>query len=272
MRAKSTGNNEIRYLYGNRNRAERDRLRQLERLEDPNSIEILQNLGVTDGWHCLEIGAGAGSIAAWLADQVGAAGRVVATDIDTGPLDASRYEVWRHDIDSDPLPECSFDLVHFRHTLIHVPRRNHARVLDSVFRALKPGGTLLAEESDLSTWAASSETPKAIREAVSNGIEAVLSVYESRDMDIRLGSRLASKIEASGLSVQGTACHDRLVKGGSTEAMYQQLTIERLAQSIRLEDVAVAGKLDRLAQWMSSDALRYRSRKTVAVWARKSAC
>ena len=39
------------------------------------------------GWRCLEIGAGRGSMATWLAERVGPAGQVVATDIDTRYLE-----------------------------------------------------------------------------------------------------------------------------------------------------------------------------------------
>src|SRR5262245_24735854 len=42
--------------------------------------------GVRPGWRCLEVGAGGGSIAAWLADCVGSEGAVVATDLDTTHL------------------------------------------------------------------------------------------------------------------------------------------------------------------------------------------
>jgi ubiquinone/menaquinone biosynthesis C-methylase UbiE len=52
-------------------------------MEDPATIEYLAKIGVAPGWHCLEIGAGAGSITEWLCQRVGSSGRVVATDINT---------------------------------------------------------------------------------------------------------------------------------------------------------------------------------------------
>ena len=53
----------------------------------PGTIRHLQALGVSKGWRCLEIGAGAGSIAAWLCEQVDADGSVVAIDLDTRLID-----------------------------------------------------------------------------------------------------------------------------------------------------------------------------------------
>src|SRR6516225_10598200 len=59
--------------------AEDDRLELLEQLFDPGSRDWRQR--VQPGWRCLEVGAGRGSMAAWLADRVGPKGRVVATDV-----------------------------------------------------------------------------------------------------------------------------------------------------------------------------------------------
>src|SRR6516165_794924 len=87
-----------------RERAEDDRLELLEQLFDPGSREWRHR--VQPGWRCLEVGAGRGSMAAWLADRVGPTGRVVATDVDLtylSRLEAANLEVRRHDILEDPL-------------------------------------------------------------------------------------------------------------------------------------------------------------------------
>ena len=63
------------------------------------------------GWHCLEVGGGGGSIARWLSERVGPAGRVLVTDIDTRflePVNLPNLEVLRHDITRDPLPDGAF--------------------------------------------------------------------------------------------------------------------------------------------------------------------
>ena len=105
------------YLYDNSAPIAERRLRGLEAIEDEATIESLRELGVSVGWHCLEIGAGAGSIARWLADTVQPSGRLVAADIDTQLLDTAAYEVRKHDIireaiklRSPPTPHCSTDL------------------------------------------------------------------------------------------------------------------------------------------------------------------
>lgn len=104
----------------------RQRLRGLEQLLDPGTIRHLEALGVAEGWHCPEVGAGGGSITEWLCRRVGANGFVMATDRDTrflGALAMSNLEVRRHDVVADPLPERSFDLVRSRLVLEHVHER-----------------------------------------------------------------------------------------------------------------------------------------------------
>jgi hypothetical protein len=87
----------------------RERLSLLEALIDPWTIRNLGKIGVREGWNCLEVAGGGGSIAEWLCRQVGGSGHVVATDLEPRFLEAitnlSNLEVWRHDILREPLPE-----------------------------------------------------------------------------------------------------------------------------------------------------------------------
>src|ERR1700758_4170596 len=98
-----------------REEAEDDRLSLLERLLDP--ISRRRRDKVQPGWRCLEIGAGRGSMAVWLAERVGERGQVVATDIDVTylkQLNLPNLEVRQHNILEDPLDALglgSFDLV-----------------------------------------------------------------------------------------------------------------------------------------------------------------
>src|SRR5271156_5978343 len=94
------------YTFENSGAQAATRFSTLADIFDPGTIRHLIEIGVSSGWHCLEIGAGGGSIATWLCDRVGSNGHVLATDIDTRfleTLNRSNLEVSRHDIESDPL-------------------------------------------------------------------------------------------------------------------------------------------------------------------------
>ena len=99
------------------------RLKLLEALCDPWTFRCLAGIGVRQGWRCLEVGAGAGSVVRWLSDRLGVAGRVVAADLDPrflGDLRAPNVEVRRCDITQDDVEPASYDLVHSRALLMHV--------------------------------------------------------------------------------------------------------------------------------------------------------
>src|SRR5437879_4242901 len=86
----------------------RHRLKLLEACYDPSTTRRLRALGVDCGWHCLEVGAGGGSIARWLASEVGPEGRVLAVDLDTRfvqEVEADNLDVRCLDVTAGDLPQ-----------------------------------------------------------------------------------------------------------------------------------------------------------------------
>jgi SAM-dependent methyltransferase len=140
------------YLLDNAQDEAGARFGALSTLFDPSTFRHLEGLGIAPGWRCWEVGAGGRTVPEWLAAQVGASGRVLATDIDVSwladdaPADRPGYDVRRHDVGTDPPPVETFDLVHARLVLVHVPARTAA--LRTLVRSLEPGGWLLVEDAD----------------------------------------------------------------------------------------------------------------------------
>jgi len=188
-----------------------DRVAALSQLFDSGTIHHLEERGVAAGWHCLEVGGGGGSIAAWLSERVGPTGRVTVTDINTRFLESLQrpnLEVRRHNIVTDPLPEATFDLVHARLALMHLPERDD--VLARLIKALKPGGWLLDEEFDV----LSMYTDPGIneREAVLHSFAPLNRVLAERGAELRFGRFLYGRLRELGLHHVGT--HARLTMGG----------------------------------------------------------
>jgi ubiquinone/menaquinone biosynthesis C-methylase UbiE len=128
---------------------ESERLLNLQAALDPLSTQRLERVGVGPGWRCLEVGAGRGSIARWLAEHVAPRGQVVATDMDLRLLEhldgQRRYiEVRKHDIVTDDLETNAFDVAHCRLVLMHVS--DPERALERMVSSLRPGGWLVIEE------------------------------------------------------------------------------------------------------------------------------
>ncbi len=138
-----------RYWFNNALTEEAQRLRLLEEVADPRSIDLLHRR-VRPGWRCLELGAGAGSMAAWLAGKVGASGSVVAVDRDTTLCrhleERPNVRVLESRLEDVELPLESADLVHTRNVLMHV--ENPDSIVEAAIGALRSGGIAVFEEAD----------------------------------------------------------------------------------------------------------------------------
>ncbi len=259
----------ISYLYDNSKSGELERLRGLEAIEDAATIALLSELKLPVDACCLEVGAGAGSIASWLAAEAGKDAHVVATDIDTNLLDSSAYEVWQHDIERDELPEDAFDLVHLRHVLIHLAKSSHTMVMEALFRATRCSGFLIAEESDLGSWHVDKATPDAMRATFSAGVDAVFAIYSSRGIDSGLGARLADMVSNAGFETIKSSEKYRSVQGASPEAAYQEVSVRQLAETAHIDNPALVPRLCAFADCFRDRRLQYRTRTTVSVCATK---
>ena len=140
---------EPRYAIDQAWHRERERLASLEAVFDPWEIPQFEAVGIKEGWNCLEIGAGGGSIAEWFCKRVGPTGKVVATDLDTRfveLIEERNLEVRKHDIAVDELEENFFDIVHARGVMEHLTDRQSA--IGNMVGALKPGGYLIISSGD----------------------------------------------------------------------------------------------------------------------------
>lgn len=123
----------------------RDQLELLSAVLDEKSIAILDTIGVRPGQRCLDLGSGAGTIAAQLAERAGPDGQVVAVDLATDQLAEHPWvEVYEHDITAGLPVRGPFDLIHARLLLMHLAGRED--LLTTLAGALAPGGRLLITE------------------------------------------------------------------------------------------------------------------------------
>lgn len=135
------------YPFDNRNEPSGDQHVGLSALLDEFTTRRISDLVDLRGKRCLEVGAGAGSIALWLAERVGPEGSVLATDLQ--PLRIPSHErltALRHDLVNEPAPEGEFDLIHSRLVLNHLPERRE--IMHRLIERLAPGGIYLEEEWD----------------------------------------------------------------------------------------------------------------------------
>ena len=223
----TTQTTEGRYMFDQRRDDERERLTSMELLWDRGTRTVIESLGIGPGWRCLEIGAGAGSIARWLAGRVQPNGQLLATDISTLHLDGlaePNLEVREHDILRDPLPGDHFDLVHARLVVAHLGRR----ALERAASAVRPGGWLVLEDLD---WGAALSHPENERyRRITDGINRFLS---HAGYDACFGRRLVHELECAGLRNVAADGRMRVYRGGTVTTTFMRLSIESMSAGVR---------------------------------------
>jgi SAM-dependent methyltransferase len=136
----------------------------------------------------------------------------------------SNLEVRRHDIGSDPLPQATFDLVHFRLVLGHLPNRD--QVLGRLVTALRPGGWMLAEEFD--SCSLRPDPTINVAETALSAFGAMQAVLARHGFDGYYGRRLVSHLRAHGLTDVAAEGRLFMYQGGTPGA---DLTLAAISQT-----------------------------------------
>ncbi|GAB2856987.1 methyltransferase domain-containing protein [Actinoallomurus bryophytorum] len=246
------------------------RFRQLSEILDGATIQCLSGLGELAGARCLEVGAGGGSIAEWLAGQAGPAGRVLATDLNTRHLRTDRgYEVLRHDLVTEPVPEGPWDVVHVRMVLLHLPQRRE--ILHRLAAALAPGGAIVVEDFETTlrkmVLAAPTAEDAALVEAYYDLlVETLLAAHGN---DPTWAGRVHAAMLAEGLTDVETVVSARSWAGGTAGALLIDANITELRTDF-IEAGMSAARLDRLHALARDPRLVVRGYLTYSTTGRRS--
>ncbi len=237
------------YTFDNSAADAADQLDSLEHFLDPVTTARITELGLRTGARCWEVGAGGGSVAAWLGAHIGPTGHVVATDINTdrlGHLEAlGNVTVVRHDVTglTPPLEEETYDLIHARLVLLHLPRRR--QVLKVLVDRLAPGGWLLLEEFDctapLRVYASRSDVDTEVFRRVT---DAIIGIIEDHGADMAWAHDVHPAMRAAGLVDVHTVTHSESWTGGSIGARLHAANSRQLSAELDTAGVTPA-ELDR---------------------------
>jgi SAM-dependent methyltransferase len=253
------------YVFGD---DERDRILAVESLLDEGTRRLITRLGIGLGAHCLEVGAGGGSIARWLCDLAGASGLVVATDVD-GRFAARvagqpNLHFRQHDIVQEPLEEEAFDLVHSRLVLEHLPERE--AVLEKLTRALRPGGWLLIEDTDYAGSGPISELGAAEHEHVQS---TRMREFARMGIDHFFGRTLPARFRAQGLVDVGNEGRVWIQEGGSPAARWLRLSLAHLRGRLVGPGNLSDAELDRMLELCEDPGWAVFSPIIIGAWGRR---
>lgn len=257
------------YIYDPALEDEHTRLHALESVLDPGSIRIFETIGVEKTWRCLEVGGGGGSVAFWLSQH---AEHVVATDLDTRFLErvpASNLEIRKHNAATEPFESDTYDLVHSRDVLEHIPERE--AVLDKMIAALKPGGWLVAEDVDFTAalradgFGEQNDVTALDGRWYATGSEAMKKL----GIDPEYGRKLPWRLKARGLTEIAADVRAVLIKGGTLQTKLYEHSLTQ--QRRLLHGVMTDDELDQLAAQLQDENYMAFGPIHVAAWGRKPA-
>ncbi|MEC3917922.1 methyltransferase domain-containing protein [Nocardia sp. CDC160] len=238
------------------------RLRLLEEFLEPITTAALERTGIETRWRCLDLGAGAGGVARWLGKRC-PDGQVIAADIDVKFLTAEgNVDVREFDARTDDFAPGSFDLIHTRAMLMHLPER--VELVSRLRSWLTPGGWLVATDPTGFT-SASSPYPEWRRL-----MDAFWTLMTAHGGDPLWGrQRLARTIAESGFAEVDMAIHTVVVGGGGPadrfwRAFFSQVGPRMVDLALLTPDDLAAGValLDEPSFFDSPDAF-------VTVWGRR---
>ena len=247
---------------------ERARLASLEQLFDPFTIACIAATGIQTGWHCLEVGAGGGAMAAWLCERVGVQGHVVAIDLETKFLEnlqKPNLEIRQQDIVKDELEANTFDLIYARAVFEHLPERD--MVLDKLIEALKPNGWLVIGSGDYISFTSLDPHTAHIFE---RGKRAFLSVLEANGFDSYYGRRIAPALRQKKLA--NVQMHGFVAEWGGARpgTLVWTYLFERLREKVLAAHLLTMEEMDTFLELVNDPHFTGLTVLACAAWGQKS--
>ncbi|MGW1600579.1 methyltransferase domain-containing protein [Streptomyces eurythermus] len=258
------------YLLDNRQKEAGRRFEAFATLFDPTTFRHLEALGVGPGGRCWEVGAGGTSVVSWLAEKVGAAGQVVATDIDTSRLAPAAHppvQVRVHDVGAEEPPGEDFDLVHARLVLVHVPDRE--RALRSMIKSLRPGGRLLIEDADPALQPLVCPDESGPEQRLANRLRhGFRKLLADRGADLSYGRRLPRLLREAGL--HGVAADAYFPMTSPACTALEAATVRQIRDPLVAAGLATDAEIDRHLANVESGAMDLATAPMISAWGYKA--
>ncbi|MGW2780795.1 methyltransferase domain-containing protein [Streptomyces populi] len=258
------------YLLDNQQTEAGRRFEALAALFDPTTFRHMERFGVGSGWRCWEVGAGGTSVVSWLAKKVGPTGKVVATDIDTSwaaSVTRSPVEVRVHDVGAEEPPGEGFDLVHARLVLVHVPDRE--RALQSMIKALRPGGRLLLEDADPALQPLLCPEEHGPEQRLANRLrQGFRALLAERGADLAYGRKLPRLLREAGL--RGVEADAYFPVTSPACAALESATVRQIRDQLVTAGLATQEEIDQHLANVAEGSMDLATAPMISAWGRKN--
>jgi SAM-dependent methyltransferase len=253
------------YILDDASALEYKRLDLMSKILDPWTRGYLTSLGIGEGWHCLELGGGNGSIAEWLSAKVGPSGDVTAIDVNPVLLElvpAQNLSVRQMDVRTGELRADSYDFVTCR-ALLHQIAEYAPAMLGRMAAAVKPGGWLLIQEPDFHL------APTTEPEVWATMWKGLIEWGRSNGVDWLIGRKLPSMVEALGFGHPQAKTDVQNIRGRDRGALYFQLFFAEVRDRVIGAGQLDAATIDAASALLDDPNYWTQCWMMTAVWVRK---
>jgi SAM-dependent methyltransferase len=228
--------------------SELERLQLQSRVWEPSGRRLLAEIGDGHGVRALDVGCGVLGWLRVLSEWAGPGGQVTGTDIDDSMLSAANQFVTqeglrnvglvRDDLFASELEPDAFDLVHARYEICPLGRSHEQ--METYLRLARPGGTIVLEDPDTSSWHFNPMAP-----ALERLIELIEEAFRAGGGDLQAGRKHLHLLSEFGIEANIRAEVVALPTGHP----YLRLPLQFAASlEERLLDLVCADELHQLRQ------------------------
>ncbi|MFD3477496.1 class I SAM-dependent methyltransferase [Streptomyces sp. NPDC058695] len=232
---------------------------------DDITVARLRELGVGPGWHCLDVGAGTGTVSRRLLDEAGVAS-VLAVDRDTRFLGARLVpglDVLEADLTAPDFAPGRFRLVHARFVLMHLPERE--RLITALAELVAPGGVLVLSDAVDLTSDRTPDTPYTVMmRAMWQGLRAAIGT------DVSWVPSYPQLLRGAGLVSVAAEIHVPPLLPASPISRFWADTWERSRAAMLATGLVDDAAVDSAVRYLDSDECAALSAGMLTTWGWKS--
>ncbi|MFH0521339.1 class I SAM-dependent methyltransferase [Streptomyces sp. M41] len=233
---------------------------------DDITMARLHALGAGPGWHCLDVGAGTGTVSRKLLEQAGAES-VLAVDRDVRFLReraTSGLTVLQADITDPHFTTGQFQLVHARFVLMHLPEPE--RLIAALAEHLAPGGVLvLSDAVDLTSDSAPGTPYTTVMTAMWQGLRNTIGT------DVSWVPSYPHLLRAAGLTRVAAEIHVPPLLPGSPISRFWADTWQRSRAAMLATGLVDDTAVDGAVAYLDSEECAALSAGMLTVWGSKPA-
>ncbi|MCO5182925.1 MAG: methyltransferase domain-containing protein [Anaerolineae bacterium] len=250
------------------------RLQLQARVWAESAETLFDHIGILPGWSAVDLGCGAMGVLGPLLQRVGTDGYVVGVDGDAYLLQAAAAYLLREGLEAvdlrhgdatqTMLDAASFDVVHARFLFPHIPQPQ--TLLDEMMRLARPGGIIIAQEPDHSSWHFYPRCPE--WPELLDILERALALRG----DINIGRRIYGIFRDAGLNDLRVRAAVVALQNGHPYMRMPVMAAQAMRERIVAAGLVTAARLDALVAAVERAALADDTLQitftTVQVWGR----